>query len=62
MTSFESRVKNPQEFGKNSDVKAKKKKQGTVKDIEENEKQAELKWIWMECYTRNKVTVVQTYC
>ena len=34
------------EFGKNSDVKAKIKKQGTVKDIEENEKQAKLKGIW----------------
>ena len=42
--------KEPPEFRKNSDVKAKKKKQGTVKDIEENEKQAELKRIW-ECYT-----------
>ena len=38
--------KEPPEFGKNSNVKAKKKKQGTVKDIEENEKQAELKRIW----------------
>ena len=38
--------KEPPEFGKNSDVKAKKKKQDTVKDIEKNEKQAELKRIW----------------
>ena len=38
--------KEPPEFGKNSDAKAKKKKQGTVKDTEENERQAELKRIW----------------
>ena len=45
VTLFESRVKNPQNLGKNSNVKA-KKKQGTVKEIEENEKQAELKRVW----------------
>ena len=38
--------KEPPEFGKNSNVKAKKKEQGIVKDIEENEQEAELKRIW----------------
>ena len=36
----------PPEFWKNNDVKAKKKMQGTVKDTEENEKQVDLKMIW----------------
>ena len=45
MTLFESRVKNPQNLGKIA-MSKQTKKQGTVKDIEENEKQAELKRIW----------------
>ena len=42
---FESRVKNPQNLGKIAMSKQRKKKQGTVKDIEENEKQAEIERI-----------------